>query len=497
MIEFLNKVVAYFTENPIQLAIAGGIAVILLATVIALIVVGAKASKRKKAARKIAAEVAASVAEAATTVVEPAPEEAVAEPVVDEAVATPVADEAVSEPVVDEAVAEPVADEAVAEPVAEEAPVEPTTIVDEKAATPVEEAPAPVVKKVTAATLKKEPAPKKETPAPETAPVVEEKAAPAPTETPVEAPVETVSKAAPAPVETAPKAKKTTKPAEKKVPAAPVKKEAAPKAKPQEKPATRYAGKWVVCKLQLTDSNDETVEESFFFELRASNGELLLTSEAYTTYAGAVKGIQTHKDNVEKGNFRIVPSKKGDYIFKLLTAKNTLLCTGANYKTLERCESAVASTKRFAATAVLQEDVETVRIKMPVEDANETEPEIPDNGYTGKWIINTTQGDGTDVMYYFELFASNGEKLLTSEEYTTYEGAVNAVETHKANIAKGNFRISITKRGDFIFKLLGGNNQLLCLGEHYKTRSRCESAVESVKRFSKSAPVYMYGETNN
>ena len=492
MIEFLNKVVAYFTENPIQLAIAGGIAVILLATVIALIVVGAKASKRKKAARKIAAEVAASVAEATAPVVEPAPEEAVAEPVVDEAVA------------------EPVAEEAIAEPAPEEAPVEPTTIVEEKAATPVEEAPAPVVKKVTAATLKKEPAPKKETPAPapETAPVVEEKAAPAPTETPVEAPVETaskaapapvetVSKAAPAPVETAPKAKKTTKPAEKKVPAAPVKKEVAPKAKPQEKPATRYAGKWVVCKLQLTDSNDETVEESFFFELRASNGELLLTSEAYTTYAGAVKGIQTHKDNVEKGNFRIVPSKKGDYIFKLLTAKNTLLCTGANYKTLERCESAVASTKRFAATAVLQEDVETVRIKMPVEDANETEPEIPDNGYTGKWIINTTQGDGTDVMYYFELFASNGEKLLTSEEYTTYEGAVNAVETHKANIAKGNFRISITKRGDFIFKLLGGNNQLLCLGEHYKTRSRCESAVESVKRFSKSAPVYMYGETNN
>ncbi len=464
MIEFLNKVVAYLTENPIQLAIVGGIAVILLATVIALIVVGAKASKRKKAAKKIAAEVAASAAEATTSAVESTP---------------------------DEVVAEPVADEAAATPVAEEAPVEVTPIVEEKAApAPVEEAPTPVVKKVTAATLKKEPVPKKEIPVAETAPVVEEKAAPTPTETPVE----TAPKATPAPVETVPKAKKTTQSTEKKTP---VKKQTPPTAEPQEKPATRYAGKWVVCKLQLIDSNDETVEESFFFELRASNGELLLASEAYTTYAGAVKGIQTHKDNVEKGNFRIVPSKKGDYIFKLLTAKNTLLCTGANYKTLERCESAVASTKRFAATAVLQEDVETVRIKMSADDANETEPEIPDNGYTGKWIINSTQGNGTDVMYYFELFASNGEKLLTSEEYTTYEGAVNAVETHKVNIAKGNFRISITKRGDFIFKLLGGNNQLLCLGEHYKTRSRCESAVESVKRFSKSAPVYMYGETNN
>ena len=99
-------------------------------------------------------------------------------------------------------------------------------------------------------------------------------------------------------------------------------------------------------------------------------------------------------------------------------------------------------------------------------------------------------------MYYFELFASNGEKLLTSEEYTTYEGAVNAVETHKTNIAKDNFRITITKSGDYLFKLLSGNGQLLCVGEHYKTRSRCENAVESVKRFSQSAPVFKNSDLN-
>ena len=258
--------------------------------------------------------------------------------------------------------------------------------------------------------------------------------------------------------------------------------------------ALRYTGKWVVCKLLLVDSDDNLMEENYFFELRASNGEKLLVSEEYTSQAGAIKGIQTHKDNVKKDNFRITVSKKGDYIFKLLTAKNTLLCTGANYKSLERCESAIASTKRFAATAILQEEMEELKIKLPPDDENE--PVYPDNGYNGKWIISTTGNEEIGVMYYFELLASNGEKLLTSEEYSTYEGAYNAVETHKANIAKGNFRISITKRGDYLFKLLGGNGQLLCLGEHYKTRSRCESAVESVKRFSKSAPIYKYGEIN-
>lgn len=264
------------------------------------------------------------------------------------------------------------------------------------------------------------------------------------------------------------------------------------KQKQKEEPI-RYAGKWVVCKLVLSDADGNVLEENYFFELRASNGEQLLASEEYTSYAGAVKGIQTHKDNAIKGNFRIVLSKKGDYIFKLLSAKNTLLCTGANYKTLEGCESAIASTKRFAQTAVLQEDMEELHVKLPPEE-DTPEPELPENGYTGKWIISTKGNEEVGVMYYFELFASNGEKLLTSEEYTTYEGAINAVETHKANIAKDNFRITITKRGDYLFKLLGGNGQLLCLGEHYKTRSRCENAVESVKQFSKSAPVLEYGE---
>lgn len=284
-------------------------------------------------------------------------------------------------------------------------------------------------------------------------------------------------------------------PPKEEKPSAPIPKIVSPfkKLSKQKPEPVRYAGKWVVCKLVLSDANNEVMEENYFFELRASNGELLLASEEYTSYAGAIKGIQTHKDNVKKGNFRIVLSKKGDYIFKLLTAKNTLLCTGANYKSLERCESAVASTKRFAETAVLQEETEELHIKLPPEE-DSIEPEIPENGYTGKWIISTKGNEEVGIMYYFELFASNGEKLLTSEEYTTYEGAVNAVETHKTNIAKDNFRITITKRGDYLFKLLGGNGQLLCLGEHYKTRTRCENAVESVKRFSKSAPIYKYGE---
>ena len=261
---------------------------------------------------------------------------------------------------------------------------------------------------------------------------------------------------------------------------------------------SRYTGKWVICRV-LTAAHaegnlgDDAAEEMFFFELHASNGEKLLTSEEYTSLSGAVAGIATHKANIEKNRFRITLSKKGDYIFKLLNGKNMLLCMGEHYATKTRCESAIESTKRFAATAIVDDNVQDIVIPNPTED--EPEVEIPDNGYTGKWIIRAHTAEDFEQVFYFELYASNGEKLLSSEEYTTYTGAVNGIETHKTNIEKDRFRISFTKRGDYIYKLLNGNGQLLCLGEHYKTRRRCESAIESVKRFAKNAPVLADPET--
>lgn len=246
----------------------------------------------------------------------------------------------------------------------------------------------------------------------------------------------------------------------------------------------KYTGKWVICRVVTDDEKDE--EETYFFELHASNGEKLLSSEEYTSYNGALRGIETHRTNILKNNFRITISKKGDYIFKLLSGKNQLLCMGEHYATRARCESAIESAKRFAKTAVLDENVQYQVVKLPQED-DHFEP-LPD-GYNGKWVIDSTTAPDGEEVFYFELYANNGERLLSSEEYASYIGAVNGINTHKMNIAKGNFRIFLTKQGDYIYKLLNGNGQLLCLGEHYKTKRRCLNAVESVKRFALNSPV--------
>ena len=53
--------------------------------------------------------------------------------------------------------------------------------------------------------------------------------------------------------------------------------------------AARYSGKWTICRV-VTDSAESDDEETYFFELHASNGEKLLSSEEYTSYTGALRG---------------------------------------------------------------------------------------------------------------------------------------------------------------------------------------------------------------
>ncbi|MBQ8229220.1 MAG: DUF1508 domain-containing protein [Clostridia bacterium] len=421
-----NAILDYAKAKPLLAGITAAAGVFALIVLTIIIVLSVKASKRKKAMQN-----------AVTAAVSAPAEEQPATPV-EEPVILPAPD---PEPEVEIApVAEETKEEPVPEPVAEEAKEEP--------------APAPVVEEAAVAKTAQE-----ETKTEEAS--VEEKA----TE-------EKPAEKKPAVKKTATKAKATEKPAEK------------PVEKPAEK-QKRYNGKWIVCKL-VTEGAEEN-EEMYFFELRASNGEKLLSSEEYTSYNGALKGIETHKANIAKGNFRITLSKKGDYIFKLLNGKNMLLCTGANYKTRVRCEKAIESTKRFAETAIVDETVQELLVKIPAEEETAAAPLT--EGYNGKWIIASNTSAEGETVYYFELFANNGEKLLSSEEYTTYVGAVNGIETHRKNIENGNFRITLTKRGDYIYKLLNGNGQLLCLGEHYKTRRLCQNAVESVKRFAIASPV--------
>ena len=59
----------------------------------------------------------------------------------------------------------------------------------------------------------------------------------------------------------------------------------------------------------------------------------------------------------------------------------------------------------------------------------------------------------------------------------------------KKNIDGGNFAISVDKYGHYRFKLYNLSNRLICMSEDYSSKAKCESGIESVKRFAQTASV--------
>lgn len=110
-----------------------------------------------------------------------------------------------------------------------------------------------------------------------------------------------------------------------------------------------------------------------------------------------------------------------------------------------------------------------------------------DTRYSGKWLIKQE-----DNRFLAELLASNGEILLRTESYSALSGIKSGIETVKNNIAKDNIAVSLDKNGNFFFKVYSSSTRLLCVSEGYSTKASCERAVDSVKRFSKTAIVTRY-----
>ena len=273
--------------------------------------------------------------------------------------------------------------------------------------------------------------------------------------------IKTVSKPA-----TKASAKAKTAEKEKKV----VEKKTAPKT--TAKTAKKAVGKWIV---------REKGEGEFVAFLHASNGEIMLTSEIYSTADGAKKGITTIKKSVDADGFQLYCDKNRNYYFKLKNAQNRFLCVGETYPTKASCLSAIDSVKRFAdapLVAEVEKDVTLIKYVIPKDDAKVNK----NSAYSGKWVV-------TDVedMFIAQLFASNGELLLSSEAYTTVASAKSAIETITSNGIDGNFIIDVDKKGRYFFKLRNAQKSTLCVGETYSQLAKCQSAIDSVRRFLKTA----------
>ena len=238
-----------------------------------------------------------------------------------------------------------------------------------------------------------------------------------------------------------------------------------------KKPAVK--GKWII---ELKNDGE------YVAVLQASNGEVMLTSETYTSVDGAKGGIETIIKGVKADAFVIYQDKKGNYYYKLKNATNRLLCVGEIYTTKDQCLKAVESVKRIAEKSPVSDKVfEGAKYVAYVPQQLEIDP--AKKGAKGKWKIETTE----NKKFVARLYASNGQLMLSTEEVASKKTAENAIESVKKNATEGNFIIDKDKFGRFYYKLRNAQKSVICIGESYDRVDACISALESVRRFALTA----------
>lgn len=102
----------------------------------------------------------------------------------------------------------------------------------------------------------------------------------------------------------------------------------------------------------------------------------------------------------------------------------------------------------------------------------------------GKFIITK----GKDNKYYFNLKASNGQVILTSQGYKDKKGCLNGIESVKKNAQnKARFEVKTSSNGKEYFVLNASNGQVIGKSQMYKSDDGCDNGIQSVKNHAAEA----------
>ncbi len=107
------------------------------------------------------------------------------------------------------------------------------------------------------------------------------------------------------------------------------------------------AGKFVVTK---------TKSGKFMFNLKAGNGEIILTSEEYNAKASAMNGIESVKKNaVDDARYERKADKKGQPFFVLKAGNGEPIGKSESYSSESAMDNGIKSVKTNAPAAAVDD----------------------------------------------------------------------------------------------------------------------------------------------
>ena len=115
-----------------------------------------------------------------------------------------------------------------------------------------------------------------------------------------------------------------------------------------------------------------TVKTGVKFNLKAGNGQVIATSEVYTTAAACKNGIASVQKNAPVANvedqtvagyaeaknpkFEIYTDKAGEFRFRLKAGNGQIIAVSEGYASKASCENGIESVKKNAVDADIVEE---------------------------------------------------------------------------------------------------------------------------------------------
>lgn len=97
-------------------------------------------------------------------------------------------------------------------------------------------------------------------------------------------------------------------------------------------------------------------KEEFRFRLKADNGQIILSSEGYTTKASCLNGIDSVKKNsADTKRFTKSTTPTNMFRFAITAANSQIIGTSQNYKSESGRDNGIESVKRTAPEAEIKE----------------------------------------------------------------------------------------------------------------------------------------------
>lgn len=114
----------------------------------------------------------------------------------------------------------------------------------------------------------------------------------------------------------------------------------------------------------------KATKTGFVFNLKAGNGEVIATSEIYTTEAACMKGVESVRKNVADAKledqtvaevaavtnpkFELYTDKAGEFRFRLKARNGEIIAVSEGYKAKASCLNGIDSVRRNAPDAAVE-----------------------------------------------------------------------------------------------------------------------------------------------